>query len=399
MLRIRPLLLCLPLLLSACTAPPLPPSDTERTAPVPVSASAPRHIIAAWIPYFSVEALLSDPDEDVCRTHVSSYLQKLSAFGINSVFLHVCAFGESIYPSVYYPALPAVNGLDGMRIFTEVCAEQHIAVHAWINPLRLQTGAVMEEQTGSSALCAWYHSKKLRQRNLNEWDGRFYLDPAAASTGKFLTGVITELMLRYHPAGIHADDYFYPTDAPEFDAEAFAASGADDLAAWRRGNITALMQTMQKAVHDADPDAVFSVSPQGDLQKNRDTLYADAAAWCADGTCCDLIIPQLYFGYRNESCPFAELLRTWTALPRAESVQMAVGLAAYKYGHPDPPAGAGQDEWYTAERLPAVQTEDVLSDPTLCGAAFYHADALLMLPESEADALKAAIRAHSPNAQ
>lgn len=393
MLRIRHLLFSLPLLLSACSAaPPAPPPDA-RTVPVPVSAPQPERIIAAWIPYFSAEALLSDPDEAICREHVGRYLQRLTAYGINTVFVHVCAFGESMYPSVYYPALPAA-GHDGMQIFTDICAEQGIALHAWINPLRLQTGEIMEQQTGDAALCEWYHSKKLRKRNLTEWDGRFYLNPAAESTRKFLTGAVTELMLNYHPAGIHIDDYFYPAAAPEFDADDFSRSGADDLAQWRRGNITAMTQAMYRAVHAADDGAVFSVSPQGNLQKNRDALYADIPAWCAAGGCCDLIIPQLYFGYRNETCPFAEMLREWTALPRADSVRMAVGLAPYKYGHPDPNAGSGRDEWCSAEKLPAVQTEDVLSDSTLCGAVYYHADALLTLPETEADALKDAVRRH-----
>lgn len=395
MTRLRHLLFCLPLLLSACSAaPPVPPSQEESAETVAVSAPQPEQIVAAWIPYFSVSALLSDPDEAVCREHVSSYLQKLSGFGINTVFVHVCAFGESIYPSVYYPALSAVGAHDGMQIFTDVCAEQQIALHAWINPLRLQTGENMEQQDGDAALCVWYKNSKLRKRNLTTWDGRFYLDPAAESTRKFLTGVITELILKYHPAGIHADDYFYPTDAAEFDTDAFAKSGADDLAAWRCGNINAIMQAMYNAVHETDEHAIFSVSPQGNLQKNRDTLYADTALWCKNGGFCDLIIPQLYFGYRNEICPFAETLRSWTGLPRADSVRMAVGLAVYKYGHPDPQAGSGRDEWYSAEKLPAVQTEDVLSDKTLCGVAYYHGDALLTLPETEKEALKNGLQRH-----
>ena len=391
--KIRHLLLCLPLLLSACTAAPAVPQDPAPQKEVqPVLYEAPdNRMLAVWIPYFSVNTLLADPDANTCRDAVRRYLQRLSAFGINTVFVHACAFGESIYPSLYYPQLPELVGRDGMEIFADMCEEQHIALHVWINPLRLQNAEIMAQQTGDAAVCAWYRVGALRERNLTEWDGRYYLNPAAESTRKFLTGVITELMLRYHPAGIHADDYFYPTAAPEFDAEAFAASGADDLAAWRRANISALMQQMYKAVHAADADAVFSVSPQGDMERNRETLYADAAAWCGTEGFCDLIIPQLYFGYRNERCPFARMLRSWTALPRAESVQMAVGLGVYKYGADDPNAGSGQDEWRTAEKLPAVQTEDVLSEEGVCGAAFYHADALLKLPATEAEALKKVI--------
>ena len=386
--HIRLLLLILLLLpLTACTAPP-PQEDAEIPAQVHVPAD---RLSAAWIPYFTAERLLTAADPQAA---VSGYLQQLRDFGINAVFVHVAAFGESIYPSLYYPQLPSLNGQDGLQLFSDACAENGIALHAWINPLRLQTEAVMEQQTGDAALCLWFRSSAFRTANLNIWDGRYYLDPTTETTGKFLTGAVTELMLRYHPAGIHADDYFYPTTAPEFDADSFAASGAADLGDWRREHITALMQQMCKAVHAADENAVFSVSPQGDLQKNRDALYADVAAWCETGGCCDLVIPQLYYGYRHGRCPFAEMLRAWVMLPRSDAVQMAVGLGIYKYGQTDPNAGSGADEWLTGEKLPAVQTEDVLTESSLCGVAYYHADALLALPEQEAAALKKASARH-----
>lgn len=388
MLHIRFLLLLLLILpLTACTAAPPPPLPEEER-PVQVHVAADR-MIAAWIPYFSAERLLT---ADGPQAAVSDYLHQLRDSGINTVFVHVCAFGESIYPSVYYPQLPSLNGLDGLQVFSEACAENQIALHAWINPLRLQTGAVMAQQEGDAALCTWFRSDAFRAANLNEWDGRYYLDPTTETTVKFLTGAVTELMLRYHPAGIHADDYFYPTADPEFDADTYAQSGAPDLGDWRREHITALMRQIYRTVHDADEAAVFSVSPQGDLQKNRDALYADVAAWCESGGCCDLVIPQLYYGYRHGRCPFPEMLRAWVMLPRSDAVQMAVGLGIYKYGQTDPNAGSGADEWLTGENLPAVQTADILSEPSLCGAAYYHADALLDLPEPEAAALKDALR-------
>ena len=75
---------------------------------------------------------------------------------------------------------------------------------------------------------------------------------------------------------------------------------------------------------------------------------------------------------------------------------MAVGLGIYKYGAEDARAGTGKDEWCTTDGLPAAQAADVLSEPALSGAAFYHADALLELPQTEAEALKNAIRAIFP---
>ena len=388
----RKILAVMPAVLAVCcacsTVPgpyrALPLPENEQTAEQLhlTEQAAQQPFAGAWVPYFVCEELFADPDEAVCRDAVRQVLQSLKNCGIRSVFVHVCAFGEAGYPSAYYPQNPALGGHDMMQIFTDICKETGMELHAWINPLRLQTESKMRAQTGDALLCQQFHDDA--GSAFAYWDGRYYLNPVAESTGSFLTGVITELIERYHPAGIHIDDYFYPTESPAFDAAAFAASGETDLAEWRRSKITALVRQMYRAVHSADDKAVFSVSPQGDLQKNRDSLYADIPLWMRDGACADLIIPQLYFGYRNETMPFAEMLAEWRSLPRAEHVRLAAGLAAYKTGKPDENAGSGAQEWVTEPDTIVRQTEDVCGDSSFDGVVFYHVDAL---PEAVRDAL------------
>ncbi len=366
------------------------PEPTQNPEAEPVPASS--YMVGTWIPYFTVEQLLSSPDERACRSAVNSYLQGLKKTGVNTVFVHVCAFGESSYPSAYYPLLPAGHYHDAMQIFTDICASLGLSLHAWINPLRLQTEEYMNAQTGDSTLAVWYRDEKMRAENLAFWEGRYFLDPAAETTVKFLRDVVTELVSKYHPAGVHIDDYFYPTAEPAFDVSDFAASGAAELAAWRRNNITRIMQTMCAAVHAADPEAVFSVSPGGNPTLNYNTLFADVGAWAAAGDCCDLIIPQLYFGYQNAGCPFAATLQGWYAMPRAENVQIAAGLAPYKIGQADVYAGGGSEEWILSGGIIARETADVLAQPEGAGVVFYHSDALLQMPEAEAAALDAVLR-------
>lgn len=397
--RISVLFAVIMLLLTACVPLPqrqqsdaaMPPSvqtygqlQLDETQPV-------GSITAAWMPYFITETLFDAADEQACRDAVRTYLKRLQDCGVNTVFVHVCAFGESGYPSAYYPPMPEANGHDEMQILTDICAELGLSLHAWINPLRLQTEEYMNEQTGDAMLCTWYRDEAVRAGSLSLWDGRYYLNPAAESTRIFLSDVITELMTRYHPAGVHIDDYFYPTTETAWDADAFAASGASDLATWRRENITELVQEMYKAVHEADENAVFSISPQGNLSKNHDELYADIPAWMTAGNCCDLIVPQLYFGYQNEICPYTEMLRAWCALLRAENVSLAVGIGAYKSGEADELAGIGEREWITTPDIVTRQTADALAYPDVCGIAFYHSDALLSLPDIEKTGILSAL--------
>ena len=73
---------------------------------------------------------------------------------------------------------------------------------------------------------------------------------------------VAELLQNYAVDGIHFDDYFYPTTEESIDAAQFAASGAADLAAWRRQNVTALVKKVRDTVKTADPTLRFGISPR-----------------------------------------------------------------------------------------------------------------------------------------
>ncbi len=345
-------------------------------------------LIAAWIPYFTASALLQTEDAGAARAAVRAYVGQAKNFGITALFVHVCAFGESYYPSQYYPPAAEANGHDLMEMMTEACAENGIALHAWLNPLRLQAPEHMDRLTDDSRLSAWYRSPQTRAANFREWGGRYYLNPASLTTVNFLEGAIAELAERYHPAGIHIDDYFYPTDDRSFDSDDFTASGASELAAWRTENISRMVRRMCTAVHDADSRMIFSVSPQGNLPVNRQSLFADVERWCKEPGFCDLLIPQLYFGYQHEICPFEETAESWLSLPLDESVSMAVGLAAYKDGTTDLHAGSGKNEWKDDPEVLLREALAMLREPRCRGISLYHLDAVFSQESSAQHALK-----------
>lgn len=333
---------------------------------------------AAWIPYFICERLLSEPDEAACRRQITDYLLALRKRGIRAVFVHICPFGEAFWPSEYYPPSAAAGGHDAAALFADACVETGMALHLWLNPLRLQTEDAMALHHDDSQLSQIFRDPQQRENCIFVYEGRCYLNPAAEETADFLSGAVTEL-LRHCPsaAGIHIDDYFYPSPETDADAALFAASGETDLAAWRRGRVSALVKRLCDAVHAAKADAVFSVSPQGNLSLNRDTLFADVTRWLAEPGYCDMMLPQLYFGYENEACPFKETLAEWAALPRAEGVQLAAGLAAYKTGERDDFAGSGAEEWQKDGTVLQREIADVGADAAFTGIGLYHTDAVL----------------------
>ncbi len=368
---------------------PLPYAEqTKEQLYLPSAAPITEHkVIASWIPYFQYPDLFEGADEAEARDRIRSLLNGAKSMGINTIFAHVCAFGEAYYHSEHYAAAEGISELDYLQILAEECDALSLSLHAWVNPLRLQTEPILASQEPNKQIAAWYHDPKTNGRYVVKVDSRWYLNPAYPPVREFLAKVIAELLLNYDIDGIHIDDYFYPTTAPEFDAEAFADSGQSDLTAWRRSNINALVSLLYRTTHTVKPDAVFSISPQGNMLENQTKLYADSTLWCSEAGYCDWMIPQLYYGYENQTMPFEETLSNWCSLERANSVSMIIGLAAYKVGVIDAFAGNGQKEWQEHSGILAKQTADVLENSTLQGVAFYHLDATLALSQREEAAL------------
>ena len=171
---------------------------------------------------------------------------------------------------------------------------------------------------------------------------------------------VAELVSRYAVDGVHFDDYFYPTTDPSIDAAQFAASGAQDLDAWRRQNVTALVKAAHDAVKAQDPTLRFGVSPQGNPDNDVHQQYSDVYGWLAaegEDAVVDYLCPQLYWGYGytlsggSERFAYPNILAEWLAMPRG-SATLYIGLGAYRIGDGD--GGANPDstaQWSTGQAL------------------------------------------------
>ena len=197
-----------------------------------------------------------------------------------------------------------------------------------------------------------------------------YLNPAEPAAADYVVQGVAELLQNYAVDGIHFDDYFYPTTEESIDAAQFAASGAADLAAWRRQNVTALVKKVHDTVKTADPTLRFGISPQGNPDNDLNSQYSDVTAWLAAGgeeQVVDYLCPQIYWGYgytlQSGSTRFAfeNIVPAWLAYPRAEGVALYFGLGAYRVGAGD--GGANPDSmsgWSTGDVL-ARQVQDLRS--------------------------------------
>ena len=209
-------------------------------------------------------------------------------------------------------------GFDPLDVFLTEAHRRGIGVEAWVNPYRLRSSAAMPPNLAENNL-ANTHPDWL----CTAGEG-LYLNPAVPAAADYVVQGVAELLQNYPVDGIHFDDYFYPTTDAAVDAVQFAASGAADLAAWRRQNVTALVAKVYRTVKAADPTLRFGISPQGNPDNDLDQQYSDVTAWLAAGgeeKVIDYLCPQVYWGYgftlHSGSTRFAfeNIVPAWLSYP------------------------------------------------------------------------------------
>ena len=100
------------------------------------------------------------------------------------------------------------------------------------------------------------------------------------------------------------DDYFYPTVDEGIDVDLYTnyrnEGGELSLDDWRRENVNTFISGLYSSVKSIKQDVKVVISPAGDIEKNYSMLYADVLKWCSQGGYADIIMPQLYYGLKQQ---------------------------------------------------------------------------------------------------
>lgn len=339
--------------LSSCTAQlPVPdqfaPSSCTQDEPDDIGGYEPINytdVRGLWIPYMRFDEIVNGKTEEEYRSAVKDLLSDAAGRSINTIYFHAHPNGDAYYDSDLFPVGNLHNGdYDPLAIMLEEAHEADVSVHAWLNPLRLQTEEQMAEIPDSFVTKQW--TLEPEKNYVGLVNGRWYLNPAYPEVRELISSAAAEIVEKYPVDGIHIDDYFFPTTDPDFDRAAFEASGASDLAMWRRENVTRFVKGIYDAVRTVNSKVLFGISPQGNINADYTTQYADVRLWGGTQGYCDYILPQIYYGFKNETMPFERTLRQWEELTAGSGVSLIIGLAAYKQGRNDQWAGAaGENEW------------------------------------------------------
>lgn len=340
---------------------------------------------AVWIPVMLYENWMLGKSELEFRETIKTAFQNCINLGLNTVFLHVRAYADAYYNSSIFPkGIYLNNNYDPLEIMLEEAHALNLSAHAWINPMRAQTTQQLASLDTSYVIRQWYDNPETNGTYLVNYDDRYYLNPAYPEVRQFIADGITEILENYAVDGIHIDDYFYPTTDSYFDEQAFSASNFTDLAEFRRSNCSELIKLLYQTTKNHDSDIPFSISPQGNFSINYDKLYADVKLWCSEEGYCDIIIPQIYYGFENQTCPFAETVNLWAET--ATAADLVIGLGVYKIGTEDQWAGTGRLEWLTDSSVISKEIKFISELNTINGIALYSYSSIFE-PEETVSAL------------
>lgn len=281
-----------------------------------------------------------------------------AASGFNAILFQVRPAADALYHSALFPASRFVSGTAGevpdgnfdcLGYLVEAAHAKEIAVHAWVNPLRVTAGSATYPETDRAALPQGSYAAEHPETVVAYADGKLYFNAGLPEVRQLIADGVREICEGYAVDGIIFDDYFYPypVEGAFFDDDAaFAAYGAAyaDRADFRRDSVNLLIEACYNAVKAVDPTLRFGVSPFGIWQNSDgtnggsatrglsayDEIYCDALAWVRGGYV-DYLAPQIYWSFDTAAAGYATLCDWWNRALDSSGVALYINHGAYRY--------------------------------------------------------------------
>ncbi|MCL2071206.1 MAG: family 10 glycosylhydrolase [Oscillospiraceae bacterium] len=359
-------------------------------------------IIGVWISYIEISGILTKKSEKQFRESYTEMMDNCLELGINTVYVHSRSFGDALYDSDYYPWSKYVTGtigkvpdFDPLEVMIEETHKRDISFHAWINPMRIQHDSDISTVSADYPIGEWYGDDSKRGKYIVKHGDNWYLNPAYDEVTELIGNGAREIAAKYNVDGVHIDDYFYPTTAASFDAQAFRESTFTELSRFRLFNCSNMVRTLYTAVKQGNPNALFGISPQGSVENNTEQLYADVEAWCKNIGYADYIAPQFYYGFENSEQPYIECINRWQEMLNGSPIKLVFGLSVYKIGSEDIWAGDGAEEWITENQILLRQIQAAREINNYGGIIFFSYN-WLFSPVHVTDAIRDEIDAFKP---
>ncbi len=297
-----------------------------------------------FISYIELSKYLKGKSEEDGIGEIRRMVSNIEELGFTMILLQVRSFSDAIYPSDIFPWSATVSreegispGYDILKSFIDICDKEKIELYAWINPYRIRGDEDSSDISKDNPAYSYLNTEVVEVNN-----GIFY-NPASEEARRIIVDGVEELVQNYSVDGVIFDDYFYPNDTIDLEEyEKYQKVHSDvSIEEFRFLQVNELIQDVYQVCHQND--TLFGVSPDGNIENNYQKHYADVKTWAGKTGYVDFLMPQIYYGFYNETKAFVSVLNAWEEL--ATKVELLPVLAFYKVGAVDNFAKSGSTEW------------------------------------------------------
>lgn len=345
--------------------------SSKATADTPESDEEMRGV---WVSYMELSMENeSSKTQKAFEDKFTEIAQKCRESGFNTLIVQVRPFCDALYKSSYFPWSHILTGTQGenpqydaLKIMCDICKENNLKIHAWINPYRVSSNETPSKLSDENP---YIKNPEIAIKT----DNGIFLDPSNETAQQLICDGVKEIAGNYDVDGIQFDDYFYPTEDESFDKKQYEAyiekygkENSMRLDNWRMQNVNTLICKVYRTIKSVDSSVEFGISPQGNIG-NNDGLYADVKSWCTCKGFADYICPQIYFSLENPALTFEDCLNNWTSLDFDENVKLYVGLGGYKAGNGE----YDEETWLLSDSILADEYDILRNNKSVRGFMLY----------------------------
>ena len=305
-----------------------------------------------FVSYIDIGKYIKNTDVNTSKMNIIKMLDNILNLNFNMVILQVVSFCGSIYNSNIYPWSSVISssegiypGYDVLDYFLDKAHERGISVYVWVNPYRVRNTNNIDSISSSNPAYKYIGSDTLYVRR------GIYYNPARSEVEDLIVDGVEELISNYKVDGVLFDDYFYPDgDISIKEYEEYLEKNKNiSFSEYKLMIINKMVERVHKVCREHN--ILFGISPDGNIDNNYNSVFADVITWMQSDKYVDFIIPQIYYGFYNESKPFLRVINEWNDLIKNDDIDMYVALAFYKVGLVDTFAKGGKSEWEVNDNI------------------------------------------------
>ena len=318
-------------------------------------------IKGVFLSYIEINKYIKNDNYEISKNNINKIISNIKSMNLNTIILQVRSSSDSIYNSKIYPkSLYLVNNeydnyYDVLAYFIDEAHKYNIKIIAWINPYRVRTTENINNITDKNPAYKYLNTDTIYINN-----GVFYNPSKKEVTDIIIKGV--EEVLEYDIDGLLFDDYFYPNvNIDEKDYQEYIKY--NDYVSPENYRLEVINNMIRKVYKKCkEKNVLFGISPDGNIENNYTTHYADVKTWMSKEGYIDFIMPQIYYGFYNSSRDYINTLKEWENNLLNENIDLYVALAFYKVGQYDKYARDGKNEWLENDDI--IMREILLSRNT-----------------------------------